>query len=122
VDYTPKEIRLQTKSRRLLIGFDDGFQFDLSFEYLRVSSPSAEVKGHGPGQETLQSGKENVRVTAIEPVGHYAVRLIFDDGHDTGLYTWKYLYELGTEQESRWQAYLDRLKAAGYARQPVTYG
>ena len=122
MDYTPKEIRLQTKSRRLLIGFDDGFQFDLSFEYLRVSSPSAEVKGHGPGQETLQTGKENVRVTAIEPVGHYAVRLIFDDGHDTGLYTWKYLYELGTEQESRWQAYLDRLKAAGYARQPVTYG
>ena len=122
VDYTPKEIRLQTKSRRLLIGFDDGFQFNLSFEYLRVSSPSAEVKGHGPGQETLQTGKENVRVTAIEPVGHYAVRLIFDDGHDTGLYTWKYLYELGTEQESRWQAYLDRLKAAGYARQPVTYG
>ncbi len=122
MDYTPKEIRLQTKSRRLLIGFDDGLQFDLSFEYLRVSSPSAEVKGHGPGQETLQTGKENVRVTAIEPVGHYAVRLIFDDGHDTGLYTWKYLYELGTEQESRWQAYLDRLKAAGYARQPVTYG
>ena len=122
MDYTPKEIRLQTKSRRLRIGFDDGFQFDLSFEYLRVSSPSAEVKGHGPGQETLQTGKENVRVTAIEPVGHYAVRLIFDDGHDTGLYTWKYLYELGTEQESRWQAYLDRLKAAGYARQPVTYG
>ncbi len=122
MDYTPKEIRLQTKSRRLLIGFDDGFQFDLSFEYLRVSSPSAEVKGHGPGQETLQTGKENVRVTAIEPVGHYAVRLIFDDDHDTGLYTWKYLYELGTQQESRWQAYLDRLKAAGYARQPVTYG
>ncbi len=122
MDYTPKEIRLQTKSRRLLIDFDDGFQFDLSFEYLRVNSPSAEVKGHGPGQETLQTGKENVRVTAIEPVGHYAVRLIFDDGHDTGLYTWKYLYELGTEQESRWQAYLDRLKAAGYARQPVTYG
>jgi len=122
VDYTPKEIRLQKKSRRLLVGFDDGLQFDLSFEYLRVSSPSAEVKGHGPGQETLQTGKENVQITAIEPVGHYAVRLIFDDGHDTGLYTWKYLYELGTERESRWQAYLDRLKAAGYARQPVTYG
>jgi len=122
VDYTPTEIRLQKKSRRLLIGFDEGIQFDLSFEYLRVSSPSAEVKGHGPGQETLQTGKENVQVTAIEPVGHYAVRLIFDDGHDTGLYTWKYLYELGSERESRWQAYLDRLKAAGYARQPVTYG
>ena len=122
MDYTPTEIRLQKKSRRLLIGFDEGIQFDLSFEYLRVSSPSAEVKGHGPGQETLQTGKENVQVTAIEPVGHYAVRLIFDDGHDTGLYTWKYLYELGSERESRWQAYLDRLKAAGYARQPVTYG
>lgn len=122
MDYTPKEIRLQSKSRRLVIAFDDGFQFDLAFEYLRVSSPSAEVKGHGPGQETLQTGKENVQVTAIEPVGHYAVRLIFDDGHDTGLYTWKYLYELGTEQESRWQTYLDRLRAAGYARQPVTYG
>ena len=121
MDYTPTEIRLQKKSRRLLIGFDEGIQFDLSFEYLRVSSPSAEVKGHGPGQETLQTGKENVQVTAIEPVGHYAVRLIFDDGHDTGLYTWKYLYELGSERESRWQAYLDRLKAAGYARQPVTY-
>ena len=122
MDYTPTEIRLQKKSRRLLIGFDEAIQFDLSFEYLRVSSPSAEVKGHGPGQETLQTGKENVQVTAIEPVGHYAVRLIFDDGHDTGLYTWKYLYELGSERESRWQAYLDRLKAAGYARQPVTYG
>lgn len=122
MDYTPTEIRLQTKSRRLVISFDGGFQFDLSFEYLRVNSPSAEVKGHGPGQETLQTGKEKVRITAIEPVGHYAVRLIFDDGHDTGLYTWKYLYELGTEQESRWQAYLDRLKAAGYAQQPVTYG
>jgi DUF971 family protein len=122
VDYTPTEIRLQKKSRQVLIAFDDGNQFDLPFEYLRVNSPSAEVQGHGPGQEVLQTGKENVRVTAIEPVGHYAVRLVFDDGHDTGLYTWKYLYELGTDQERKWQAYLDRLREAGYARQPASNG
>jgi len=122
VDYTPTDIRLQTRSRQVVIAFDDGSQFELSFEYLRVNSPSAEVKGHGPGQETLQTGKENVQVMAIEPVGHYAVRLIFDDGHDTGLYTWKYLYELGINHDSQWQAYLDRLKAAGYARQPAADG
>jgi DUF971 family protein len=119
VDYTPTEIRLQKKSRQIVITFGNGDRFDLSFEYLRVNSPSAEVKGHGPGQEVLQTGKENVQVTAIEPVGHYAVRLIFDDGHDSGLYSWQYLYELATEHDSKWQAYLDRLKAAGYARQPV---
>lgn len=96
--------------------YADGTSFDLSFEYLRVSSPSAEVRGHGPGQETLQTGKEDVTVVNIEPVGLYAVRLVFDDGHDTGLYTWKYLYELGTEQDTRWRDYLDRLEAAGYAR------
>jgi DUF971 family protein len=118
VDYTPTEIRLQKKSRQIVIAFDDGNRFELPFEYLRVHSPSAEVIGHGPGQGTLQTGKENVQVTAIEPVGHYAVRLIFDDGHDTGLYSWQYLYELGTQQDSKWQAYLDQLKAAGYARQP----
>ena len=78
--------------------------------------PPPKVKGHGPGQEVLQTGKEDVGVTAVEPVGHYAVRLTFDDGHDTGLYTWKYLYELGTEFEQRWAGYLDRLEAAGYAR------
>ena len=122
MDYTPTEIRLQKKSRQIVIAFDDGDRFDLSFEYLRVNSPSAEVKGHGPGQEVLQTGKENVQVTAIEPVGHYAVRLIFDDGHDSGLYSWQYLYELATEHDSKWQAYLDRLKAAGYARQPVADG
>ena len=103
----------------MIIAFDDGKEFQLSFEYLRVNSPSAEVQGHGPGQGVLQVGKEHVRVIAIEPVGHYAVRIVFDDGHDTGLYTWKYLYELATEQEHRWQAYLDRLKAEGYARQPA---
>ncbi len=122
MDYTPIEIRLQKKSRQIVIAFDDGNRFELSFEFLRVHSPSAEVKGHGAGQEVLQTGKENVQVTAIEPVGHYAVRLVFDDGHDTGLYTWKYLYDLGAERDSKWHAYLDRLKAAGYARRPATNG
>ena len=122
MDYTPTEIRLQKKSRQVVIAFDNGDRFELSFEYLRVNSPSAEVKGHGPGQEVLQTGKENVQIMAIEPIGHYAVRLVFDDGHDTGLYTWKYLYELGTARDSNWQAYLDRLKAAGYARQPAANG
>lgn len=112
----PVEIRLRKASRCLTLRYADGQSFDLDFEYLRAHSPSAEVKGHGPGQETLQTGKENVVVTAVEPVGHYAVRLVFDDGHDTGLYTWKYLHELGSEYDTRWQAYLDRLEAAGYAR------
>ena len=115
---TPTEIRLRTSSRCLTVSFDDGSTFDLPFEYLRVHSPSAEVKGHGPGQEVLQTGKEHVRVTEVQPIGHYAVRLIFDDGHNTGLYTWKYLHELGREQRERWQDYLDRLAAAGYAREP----
>lgn len=115
---TPTEIRLRKKSRLLSICFDDGREFELPFEYLRVSSPSAEVRGHGPGQEVLQTGKENVQVTALDTVGHYALRIVFDDGHDTGLYTWTYLYELGAEQDARWQAYLDRLSEAGYARQP----
>lgn len=112
----PAEIRLRKASRCLTLRYADDQAFDLSFEYLRVHSPSAEVRGHGPGQETLQTGKENVTVTAVEPVGHYAVRLVFDDGHDSGLYTWKYLYELGTEFDTRWRSYLDRLEAAGYAR------
>lgn len=119
MDPKPTEIRLRQKSRLLTIAFDDGRSFDLPFEYLRVSSPSAEVKGHGPGQEVLQTGKEKVQITALEPVGHYALKLVFDDGHDTGLFSWSYLYELGAEQPQRWQAYLDRLTAAGYARQPV---
>jgi DUF971 family protein len=109
----PVEIRLRKQSRLLTVSFEDGESFDLPFEYLRVSSPSAEVRGHGEGQEVLQIGKENVRITALEPVGHYAVRIIFDDGHDSGLYTWKYLYELGTEQDARWQAYLERLNKKG---------
>lgn len=112
---TPTDITLKVKSRILLVEFDDGAIFELPFEYLRVHSPSAEVKGHGPGQEVLQVGKEDVNITDIQPMGHYAIRLIFSDGHDTGLYTWDYLYELGTDQASRWQAYLDRLKTEGYA-------
>lgn len=113
---TPVEIKLRKASRLVAVQFDDGRSFDLPFEYLRVYSPSAEVKGHGPGQGVLQTGKEYVRVSRIEPIGHYAVRLVFDDGHDTGLFTWKYLYELGAEHAENWQSYLDRLKAAGYAR------
>ena len=113
----PTDIRLRTKSRLLDITFDDSSTFSYTFEYLRVHSPSAEVVGHGPGQETLQTGKENVRITSIDPIGHYAVRLVFDDGHDSGLYNWQYLYDLGRDMAENWQRYLDRLEAAGYARQ-----
>jgi DUF971 family protein len=109
----PTLIKLRTLSRLLDITFDDGARFELPFEYLRVYSPSAEVKGHGPGQETLQIGKQNVAVSKIEPVGHYAVRLIFDDGHDSGLYAWQYLYELGRDHLQLWQRYLDRLRDLG---------
>ena len=111
----PTELKLRTRSRVLAVSFDDGSAFDLPFEYLRVHSPSAEVRGHGPGQETLQLGKHEVRITKIEPVGNYAVRLVFDDGHDTGLYTWAYLHELGREHERKWRQYLDRLKELGIA-------
>lgn len=114
----PIEIKLRRRARVLEVAFADGKRFELPFEYLRVYSPSAEVKGHGPGQEVLQFGKENVQITAVEPVGQYAVRLIFDDGHDTGLYTWGYLYELGEEHAARWQRYLDRLAGYGYQRRP----
>jgi DUF971 family protein len=109
----PTTIKLRTVSRLLDVTFDDGAHFELPFEYLRVYSPSAEVRGHGPGQETLQIGKQNVVVTKVEPVGHYAVRLMFDDGHDTGLYTWQYLYELGRDRTGQWQRYLDRLSELG---------
>ncbi|MBT8099476.1 MAG: DUF971 domain-containing protein, partial [Gammaproteobacteria bacterium] len=110
------DIRLRRKSRLLDVKYEDGTEYAFSFEYLRVHSPSAEVKGHGPGQETLQTGKEDVVITAIEPVGQYAVRLVFDDGHNSGLYTWAYLQELGSNMTANWQRYLDRLAAAGYAR------
>ena len=113
----PSELKLRNKSRVLELAYADGARFELDFEYLRVYSPSAEVRGHGPGQERLQTGKEAVGITRIEPVGHYAVRLFFDDGHSTGLYNWDYLRELGEKYEHNWQDYLDRLEAAGYARQ-----
>jgi DUF971 family protein len=107
-DPQPVEIKLRRSARLLEVTFEDGIRFALPFEYLRVYSPSAEVKGHGPGQETLVLGKEAVGIRAIEPVGQYAVKLVFDDGHDTGLYTWKHLYELGRNQETNWARYLAR--------------
>jgi DUF971 family protein len=107
-DPVATEIKLRSRSRILEVTFDDGARFELPFEYLRVSSPSAEVKGHGPGQEVLVLGKENVGIKAVEPVGQYAVKLVFDDGHDTGLFTWKYLHELGREQPERWARYQER--------------
>ncbi|HPQ94219.1 MAG: DUF971 domain-containing protein [Thiothrix sp.] len=113
---TPTDITLNQKSRELQLTWPNGEVHTLSCEYLRVHSPSAEVRGHGPGQETLQLGKENVNITAIEPVGHYAVKLVFDDNHDSGLYDWNLLYDLGKHQEQYWPAYLDKLKARGYQR------
>ena len=113
----PESINLHQKSRILEITFSDGQNFELSCELLRVYSPSAEVKGHGPGQSVLQTGKENVSITRIDPVGHYAVKLIFDDGHETGLYSWAYLYELGENKDALWKDYLQGLSDAGYQRQ-----
>ena len=106
------EIKLRTRSRVLEVAFDDGKRFELPFEYLRVHSPSAEVKGHGPGQEVLVLGKQNVGIRAVEPVGQYAVKLVFDDGHDSGLFTWKYLRELGENHSQLWPKYLARVQAA----------
>jgi DUF971 family protein len=111
-DPIPTEIKLRKASRVLEVSFGDGSRFQLPFEYLRVHSPSAEVKGHGPGQEVLVLGKENVGIVAVDPVGQYAVKLVFDDGHDTGLFTWKYLQELGREQQEKWAHYLARKAAA----------
>ena len=121
-DSTPTEIRLRRTSRVLEITFPPDTRYSLSFEYLRAHSPSAEVQGHGPGQDVLQIAKENVQVLRVEPVGHYAVRLIFDDGHDTGLYSWKYLRELGDTFDERWARYLKRLDGIGYERKPVRAG
>jgi len=106
----PTNITLRSQSRLLALDFDDGAHFDLSFEYLRVHSPSAEVQGHGPGQEVLQLGKHQVGISKLEPAGNYAGIIHFDDGHNTGLYTWDYLYELGATHTQKWQHYLDRLK------------
>ena len=116
----PTEITVHQQSRVLEVAFDDGARFQIPFELLRIYSPSAEVMGHGPGQEVLQTGKREVLITALEPVGHYAVRPTFSDGHDSGLYTWTYLHELGAEQEQRWHAYEEKLAAAGRQRdQPM---
>lgn len=112
----PTDIRLHQASRKLEVVFDDGAHFNLPCEFLRVYSPSAEVRGHGPGQEVLQLDKGDVNIVGIEPVGQYAVKLTFSDGHNTGLYSWDYLYEIGTHQDTLWQTYLERLAAAGHPR------
>ncbi len=114
--YSPTAITIHKLSRTLEIAFDDGSMFQLPFEFLRVHSPSAEVRGHGVGQEVLQVGKREVLLTALEPVGHYAVQAHFSDGHNTGLYSWDYLYEIGSSQEKMWQQYLQRLEQAGASR------
>ena len=113
----PTGITLHQKSRVLEIAFADGRTFRLPYEFLRVHSPSAEVRGHGPGQEVLQVGKRNVEIRALEPVGSYAVQPQFSDGHGTGIYSWEYLYELGENQDSLWQQYLEKLSAAGASRE-----
>ncbi|AOV15686.1 1-(5-phosphoribosyl)-5-((5-phosphoribosylamino)methylideneamino)imidazole-4-carboxamide isomerase [Acidihalobacter aeolianus] len=113
----PTEIRLHQQSRVLELAYEGGERYRLPCEYLRVFSPSAEVRGHGPGQEVLQTGKEDVNIVGIEPVGNYAIKLVFSDGHDTGIYDWRYLRALGENQAANWQAYLDRLAEVGHVRQ-----
>jgi len=113
----PTEIKLHQQSRRLEIAFADGKRFEFSCEFLRVYSPSAEVRGHGPGQEVLQVGKQDVEITRIEPVGSYAVALVFSDGHDSGIYSWDYFHDLGVNQEALWQRYLERMAEAGASRE-----
>jgi DUF971 family protein len=113
-EITATEIRLRRQSKLLEVSFNDGNRFELPFEYLRVYSPSAEVRGHNEGEGVLVVDKQSVAIKAIEPIGHYAVRLVFDDGHDTGLYTWKYLYELGSQRAQKWSDYLARVSRAGH--------
>ena len=119
-DDAPTDIKLRRKSNVIEVSYADGRHYSLPFEYLRTHSPSAEVQGHGPGQDVLQIGKENVQVLGMEPIGRYAVRLLFDDGHDTGLYTWKYLRELGDGIDAKWARYLERLAGIGYDRKPAS--
>ena len=114
---TPTEIKLHRKSRRMEIRFADGAIFDLSFEFLRVHSPSAEVRGHGAGQEVLQTGKKGVDILELEPVGTYGVQPRFSDGHASGIYSWEYLHSLGHGRDTLWQKYLDKLAAAGASRE-----
>ena len=113
----PTEIKLHQKSRVMEIAFSDGHSFRLPYEFLRVHSPSAEVRGHGPGQEVLQVGKRNVEIRTLDPVGSYAVQPVFSDSHATGIYSWDYLYELGQNQEKLWSKYLAKLEAAGARRE-----
>ena len=115
----PVELRLKKAEKLLEVAYDDGSRFRLPAEYLRVESPSAEVQGHGPGQKTLVAGRAHVGIISLEPVGNYAVRLTFDDLHDTGIYSWSYLYQLGVERERRWRDYLDGLAANGLSREPA---
>lgn len=117
----PTEIKLHQKSRVMEIAFSDGKAFRLPFEFLRVYSPSAEVRGHGPGQEVLQTGKMDVEITSVEPMGNYAIKPAFSDGHDTGIYSWDYLYELGVRQEELWADYLGRLDDAGASRETPSH-
>ena len=112
----PDELRLAADGAALNVRFDTGEQVALPAEYLRVESPSAEVKGHGPGQEQLVWGKRNVKISRLEPIGSYAVRIVFDDGHSTGLYTWPYLLKLGRERDTIWVAYVEKIAAAGFNR------
>ncbi|MBM3397192.1 MAG: DUF971 domain-containing protein [Betaproteobacteria bacterium] len=112
----PESLTLHGQTRVLEIGFSDGAQFRIPFELMRVYSPSAEVQGHGPGQEVLQTGKRDVGILEIEPVGNYAVKPTFSDGHESGLFTWEYLYFLGDQQDALWKQYEDRLQAAGMSR------
>jgi DUF971 family protein len=114
--HQPTAVTVHQSSRVLEIAFDDGASFRIPFELLRVYSPSAEVQGHGPGQEVLQTGKRDVGITGVEAVGHYAIQPTFSDGHDTGIFSWGYLYDLGSRQEELWQSYLDRLAEAGMGR------
>ena len=118
-DPNPTEIKLHQKSRVLEIAFSDGKRFKLTCEFLRVFSPSAEVRGHGPGQEVLQVGKKDVEIRELEPVGAYAVRPVFSDGHGTGIYSWDYFYTLGMNQDEMWRHYLKRLEEAGASREPL---
>ena len=114
----PTALTVHTQSRVLEITYDNGEEFVIPFELMRVYSPSAEVMGHGPGQETLQVGKRDVLIESVEPVGHYAIKPVFSDGHDSGLFSWDYLYWLGGHKESLWQDYLARLEQAGASRDP----
>ena len=119
-DHLPTDIKLHQTSRVLEIAFENGQVFELSCEYLRVHSPSAEVRGHSPEQAVLQIDKEEVNILEIEPMGNYAIKLVFDDGHNTGLYTWDYLYELGAYRDEFWQRYLEALEAAGHKHREDT--